>query len=148
MVSPDSITHVSCLRVCPNPNPSPSSSSKSVYEREPKKNENVIFSGIGVSFCLLPLLLNRGDIDAPRKNRKIGRLVPWRNGIVCNQASMTTLSTRFPSSSEVRLASSKAPLALSSPLNRCVTMSSRLGSVNPAPVAPSFCAQRSWMPVR
>lgn len=43
------------------------------------------------------------------------------------QASMTTLRTKLPSSSIVLLASSNACLAAPRPLNRCVTMSSRLG---------------------
>lgn len=62
-----------------------------------------------------------------------------------NQTSMMTLRTRFPSSSEVRLASSKARCASARPLNRCVTMSSRLGSAGPTVFF--FCEQSMRIPV-
>jgi len=74
------------------------------------------------------------DVCDPRPPASITSM--FERGVPLTQASITTLRTRFPSSSEVRLASSKAPLALLSPLKRWVTMSSRLGSVNPAPVTP------------
>lgn len=62
-----------------------------------------------------------------------------------NHASITTLSTILPSSSTVRPASSKACLAFSRPLNRWVTMSSRLGSAKAPP--PLFWAHSRRMPV-
>lgn len=62
-----------------------------------------------------------------------------------NQTSMMTLRTRFPSSSEVRLANSKARCASARPLNRCVTMSSRLGSAGPTVFF--FCEQSMRIPV-